>query len=47
MVVAITTSGLMYTYYVKSMQQNGAAKATVYNFFVKFIGSIVLGALFF
>ena len=45
--IAITTSGLMYTYYVKSMQENGAAKATVYNFAVNYIGSIVFGFLFF
>ena len=31
---AITVGGLMYSYYVKSMQENGAAKATVYNFAV-------------
>ena len=47
MCIAITTSGLMYTYYVKSMQENGAAKATVYNFAVNYIGSIVFGFLFF
>ena len=47
MSIAVTTSGLMYTYYVKSMQENGAAKATVYNFAVNYIGSIIFGFLFF
>ena len=40
MCMGITTSTLMYTYYVKSMQENGAGKATVYNFAVNYLGSI-------
>ena len=47
MVIGVTTSGLMYTYYMASMQENGAARATVYNFCVNFIGSIIFGAIFF
>ena len=47
MVIGVTTSGLMYAYYMASMQENGAARATVYNFCVNFIGSIIFGALFF
>ena len=47
MLIGLTTSGLMMTYYVKSMQENGAGKATVYNFAVNYIGSLVFGALFF
>ena len=47
MTVAVTNSGLMYTYYIKSMQINGAAKATVYNFAINYIGSIIFGFLFF
>ena len=45
--VALTSSGLMYTYYIKSMHENGAAKATVYNFAVNYIGSVVFGAALF
>mmetsp|Transcript_5935 Transcript_5935/g.10113 ORF Transcript_5935/g.10113 Transcript_5935/m.10113 type:complete len:88 (+) Transcript_5935:219-482(+) len=47
MCVGITTSGLMYTYYMKSTQENGAAKATVYNFSVNYLGSLIFGFLFF
>ena len=47
MVMAVTVSGLMYTYYLRSMHENGAAKATVYNFAVNYVGSIIFGALIF
>ena len=47
MALAVTNSGLMYTYYIKSMQINGAAKATVYNFAINYIGSIIFGFMFF
>ena len=43
----ITISGMMYTYYMKSTQENGAAKATVYNFAVNYLGSIIFGFAFF
>ena len=47
MASAVTVSGLMYTYYLRSMHENGAAKATVYNFAVNYVGSIIFGALIF
>ena len=47
MLIGITTSGLMMTYFVKSMQENGAGKATVYNFAVNYMGSTIFGFLFF
>ena len=47
MVIATLNSGLMMYYYTKSMQLNGAAKATVYNFAINYLGSIVLGHVFF
>ena len=47
MVATLLNSGLMYTYYIKSMKVNGAAKATVYNFAINYVGSIILGGLFF
>ena len=47
MILTLVNSGMMYTYYIKSMKVNGAAIATVYNFAINYVGSIVLGALFF
>ena len=38
---------LMLRFYVLSMQENGAAKATVNNFAVNFVASIIFGWLFF
>ena len=38
---------LMIRFYVLSMQVNGAAKATVYNFAVNYLASILFGYLFF
>ena len=37
----------MYRYYVASMQEHGAAKATVYNFVVTSLGSYLWGYLVF
>jgi len=37
----------MYRYYVASMQEHGAAKATVYNFVVTCLGSYLWGYLVF
>ena len=38
---------LMYRYYILSMHENGAAQATVLNFAVNYIASVILGALVF
>ena len=38
---------LMLRFYVLSMQENGAAKATVQNFGVNYLASILFGWLFF
>ena len=38
---------LMLRFYVLSMQENGAAKATVQNFAVNYLSSILFGWLFF
>ena len=43
----ILSNVLMMRFYVLSMQLNGAAKATVYNFAINYLGSILFGALFF
>jgi hypothetical protein len=34
------TNAMMLKYYVKSMAENGAAKATVYNFVISYVGSV-------
>ena len=47
MTIAVTNSGLMYTYYIKSININGAAKATVYNFAINYIGTIIFGFVVF
>eukprot|EP00347_Sterkiella_histriomuscorum_P013980 403362625 len=46
-VIVIVVNGLMLRFYVKSMHENGAAKATVYNFAVNYLSSIAFGFLFF
>ena len=46
-VLKILCDILMIRYYVLSMQVNGAAKATVYNFAVNYLASIFFGYLFF
>ena len=46
-VLMILANILMIRFYVLSMQLNGAAKATVYNFAVNYLASISLGSLFF
>ena len=43
----LLANALMLKYYVRSMHENGAAKATVYNFAVNYLSSILFGALFF
>ena len=43
----ILSNVLMMRFYVLSMHENGAAKATVYNFVVNYFASICFGALFF
>ena len=43
----LLSNALMLKFYVKSMHSNGAAKATVYNFAVNYLGSMVLGAIVF
>ncbi len=43
----LMTNGLMLRFYVKAMHENGAAKATVYNFAINYLSSLVLGAIFF
>ena len=39
-VAAISITGMMHFYFAKSMNEIGAAKATVYNFSINFIGTI-------
>ena len=43
----ILANVLMMRFYVLSMHENGAAKATVYNFVVNYVASIVIGAAVF
>lgn len=43
----LLSNGLMLRFYMRSMHENGAAKATVYNFAVNYLSSIAFGALFF
>ena len=42
-VAAISITGMMHFYFAKSMNEYGAAKATVYNFSINFIGTIFFG----
>ena len=46
-VLMILANILMNRFFVLSMKQNGAAKATVYNFAVNYVASLVFGYLFF
>ena len=46
-VLMLLSNALMLKFYVKSMHENGAAKATVYNFAINYLSSLTLGALFF
>jgi len=43
----LLSNALMLKFYVLSMHENGAAKATVYNFAVNYLASIGLGAAVF
>ena len=43
----ILSNVLMMRFYILSMHENGAAKATVYNFVVNYFASICFGALLF
>ncbi len=43
----ILSNILMFRFYVLSMQENGAAKATVFNFVVNYVASLFFGAVFF
>ena len=47
LVLMIFANVLMNHFFVLSMQVNGAAKATVYNFVVCYFASLFFGALFF
>ena len=46
-VLMLCANVLMLRFYVLSMQENGAAKATVQNFAVNYLSSILFGWLFF
>ncbi len=46
-VLMLLSNALMLRFYVSSMHENGAAKATVYNFAVNYLSSIAFGALLF
>ena len=46
-VAMILANILMYRFYILSMHENGAAKATVFNFVVNYFASLVFGYLFF
>lgn len=39
-VLMLLSNGLMLRFYVKSMHENGAAKATVYNFAINYLSSV-------
>jgi drug/metabolite transporter (DMT)-like permease len=43
----LLSNALMLKFYVLSMHENGAAKATVYNFAINYLSSIALGAVVF
>ena len=40
---ALSVTGMMHFYFAKSMTEYGAAKATVYNFSINFLGTIFFG----
>mmetsp|Transcript_7122 Transcript_7122/g.5093 ORF Transcript_7122/g.5093 Transcript_7122/m.5093 type:complete len:98 (+) Transcript_7122:189-482(+) len=46
-ILMLCSNALMMRFYILSMHQNGAAKATVYNFAVNYLASILFGDLFF
>lgn len=46
-VMMLLSNALMLKFYVRSMHENGAAKATVYNFAINYLSSIGFGAFFF
>ena len=46
-IAMILANILMYRFYILSMHENGAAKATVFNFVVNYFASLVFGYLFF
>jgi drug/metabolite transporter (DMT)-like permease len=46
-VMMFLSNALMLKFYVKSMHENGAAKATVYNFAINYLSSLILGTIFF
>ena len=46
-VLMLLSNALMLKFYVLSMHENGAAKATVYNFAINYLSSIALGAMVF
>jgi hypothetical protein len=43
----LLSNALMLKFYVLSMHENGAAKATVYNFAINYLSSLTFGAVFF
>ncbi len=46
-VLMLLSNALMLKFYVMSMHENGAAKATVYNFAINYLSSLFLGATVF
>ena len=46
-ILMLLANTLMIRFYIKSMQEIGAAKAVVYNFTVNYLVSIAFGAMFF
>jgi hypothetical protein len=46
-ILMLLSNALMLKFYVLSMHENGAAKATVYNFAINYLSSLTFGALFF
>ena len=46
-ILMLLSNALMLKFYVLSMHENGAAKATVYNFAINYLSSIALGAMVF
>jgi len=46
-IMMFLSNALMLKFYVKSMHENGAAKATVYNFAINYLSSLILGTIFF
>jgi hypothetical protein len=46
-ILMLLSNALMLKFYVLSMHENGAAKATVYNFAINYLSSLTFGAVFF